>query len=102
LKRQVRGTITSSSTVTIVDASASQSASIDANLDAEVPMRTTVTLDDELVARAEELTGRSDRSGLLRQALEALIAQESGRRLARLGGSDRTAEAAPRRRRAAS
>jgi Arc/MetJ family transcription regulator len=64
-------------------------------------MRTTVTLDDELMARAEELTGRSDKSGLLRQALEALIAQESGRRLARLGGSDPTAEAAPRRRRRA-
>jgi Arc/MetJ family transcription regulator len=65
-------------------------------------MRTTVTLDDELMARAEELTGRSDKSGLLRQALEALIAQESGRRLARLGGSDPTAAAPRRRRRAAS
>lgn len=61
-------------------------------------MRTTVTLDDALVERAEQLTGRTDRSGLLRQALEALIAQESGRRLARLGGSDPHAEAAPRRR----
>jgi hypothetical protein len=65
-------------------------------------MRTTVTLDDELVARAEELTGRSDRSGLLRQALLALIAQESGKRLARLGGTDRDAAAAPRRRGSAS
>jgi metal-responsive CopG/Arc/MetJ family transcriptional regulator len=61
-------------------------------------MRTTVTLDDELLEKAEQLIGRSDRSGLLRKALEALIAQESGKRLARLGGTDRRAAAAPRRR----
>ena len=61
-------------------------------------MRTTVTLDDDLVAKAAELTGRTDKSGLLRQALGALIAQESARRLSRLGGSDPRATAAPRRR----
>lgn len=61
-------------------------------------MRTTITLDDELLARAVELTGRTERSTVLRMALEALIARESSRRLALLGGSDPTASAAPRRR----
>lgn len=61
-------------------------------------MRTTVTLDDELLAKAEELTGRSERSALLRLALEALVERESARRLALLGGSDPGAEAPSRRR----
>ena len=64
-------------------------------------MRTTVTLDDALLAKAMELTGRREKSALVRDALEALIAQESSRRLARLGGSDPDAVAAPRRRDAA-
>jgi Arc/MetJ family transcription regulator len=61
-------------------------------------MRTTVTLDDELLARAAELTGRAEKSALLRMGLEALVARESSRRLARLGGSDPSATAASRRR----
>lgn len=61
-------------------------------------MRTTVTLDDELIARAMELTGVSERSALLRQGLETLIRVESARRLAALGGSDPKATSAPRRR----
>lgn len=61
-------------------------------------MRTTITLDDDLVAKASELTGIAERSLLLRTALETLIRVESGRRLAALGGSDPSAEAAPRRR----
>ena len=61
-------------------------------------MRTTVTLDDELVARAIELTGTSEKSALLRQGLETLVRVESARRLAALGGTDREATAAPRRR----
>lgn len=61
-------------------------------------MRTTVTLDDELVARAAELTGVSERSALMRAGLEALIRLESGRRLSALGGTDPKATAAPRRR----
>lgn len=61
-------------------------------------MRTTVTLDDELMARAVELTGVSERSALLRQGLETLIRVESARRLAALGGSDPQATSAPRRR----
>lgn len=61
-------------------------------------MRTTLALDDELVAQAQELTGLKEKSGLIREALKALIARESGRRLARLGGSEPDIEAAPRRR----
>lgn len=61
-------------------------------------MRTTINLDDELIAKAAELTGRRQKSVLIRLGLEALIARESGRRLARLGGTDPEAAAAPRRR----
>ena len=61
-------------------------------------MRTTVTIDDELLSRAAELTGVTERTALLRQGLETLIRVESARRLAALGGSDPKAEAAPRRR----
>lgn len=61
-------------------------------------MRTTVTLDDELMARAGELTGITERSALIRAGLDALIRSESARRLATLGGSDPKAAAAPRRR----
>ena len=48
-------------------------------------MRTTITLDDELVAEAQDLTGLKHRSSLNRQALKTLIERESARRLARLG-----------------
>ena len=61
-------------------------------------MRTTVTIDDDLLARAAELTGVTERTALLREGLETLIRVESARRLAALGGSDPQAEAAPRRR----
>jgi Arc/MetJ family transcription regulator len=61
-------------------------------------MRTTVTIDDELLARASELTGITEKSALLRDGLLTLIRVESARRLAALGGSDKRAAAAPRRR----
>lgn len=61
-------------------------------------MRTTVTIDDELLARASELTGITEKSALLRDGLRTLIRVESARRLIALGGSDTRAEAAPRRR----
>lgn len=63
-------------------------------------MRTTVTLDDALIAQAAELTGTKEKSVLVRMGLEALIERESARRLALLGGTDKTAEAAPRSRKA--
>ena len=62
-------------------------------------MRTTVTLDDAVVAKAMELTGVVETSALVRTGLETLIRVESARRLAALGGSDPQATAAPRRRR---
>lgn len=61
-------------------------------------MRTTVTIDDALVARASELSGVFERSALMRHALETLVRVEAARRLAALGGADRSAVAAPRRR----
>lgn len=64
-------------------------------------MRTTINLDDELIQKAADLTGRREKSALVRLGLEALIARESARRLARLGGTDPEAAAAPRRRRQA-
>jgi len=61
-------------------------------------MRTTVTLDDALLARAAALSGTAERTALIREGLEALIERESARRLALLGGSDPKAAAAPRQR----
>ena len=61
-------------------------------------MRTTVSLDDDLVAKATAYTGLKEKSALLREALTALVQREAARRLARLGGSDPQATAAPRRR----
>jgi Arc/MetJ family transcription regulator len=51
-------------------------------------MRTTLAIDDDLLAEAQRLTGTSEKSALVRQALRALIERESARRLARLGGSE--------------
>ena len=64
-------------------------------------MRTTVTLDDELLAKAVKLTGGLDRSTVLREGLKALIERESARRLAKLGGTQPRLKAVPRRRSAA-
>ena len=64
-------------------------------------MRTTVTIDDDLVRRASELTGISERSRLIRESLATLIRVESARRLAALGGSDPDAVATPRQRESA-
>lgn len=51
-------------------------------------MRTTLALDDELVAQAQEYTGLKEKSALVREALKALVQREAARRLARLGGSE--------------
>ena len=61
-------------------------------------MRTTIALDDELVATAQAYTGLTEKSALVREALKALIAREAARRLIAMGGSDPDAKAAPRRR----
>ena len=61
-------------------------------------MRTTITLDDDLLEKAMRLTGIKDRTPLIRESLKAIIARESGRRLALLGGSMPDFEVPPRRR----
>ncbi len=61
-------------------------------------MRTTVALDDDLLAKAEAFTGLKEKSALIREALKALIERESARRLGRLGGSDADVAVARRRR----
>ena len=52
-------------------------------------MRTTLNIDDELILKASRLTGIKEKTSLVRLGLESLIARESGRRLARLGGTER-------------
>jgi Arc/MetJ family transcription regulator len=61
-------------------------------------MRATLVLDDDLVAKAQEYTGLTEKSEIVRAALKALIERESARRLARLGGTEPDI-VAPRRRR---
>ena len=61
-------------------------------------MRTTVVLDDELLADAEEYTGIKEKSALIREALKALIAREASHRLALLGGTMPDVVAPPRKR----
>jgi hypothetical protein len=51
-------------------------------------MRTTLTLDDELIAKARAATGSRNNTTLIRRALKLLIERESARRLARIGGSE--------------
>jgi Arc/MetJ family transcription regulator len=51
-------------------------------------MRTTINLDDELLAEAHRLTGIEERTALIREGLRALIERESARRLASLGGTE--------------
>ncbi|MGH3589026.1 MAG: type II toxin-antitoxin system VapB family antitoxin [Pseudonocardia sp.] len=61
-------------------------------------MRTTLALDDGLLAEAQRLTGTTEKTALVREALRALIERESARRLARLGGHEPGLGDAPRRR----
>jgi Arc/MetJ family transcription regulator len=61
-------------------------------------MRTTLALDDKLLAEAEFYTGIREKSALVREGLKALIEREAARRLARLGGSEPNLAEIPRRR----
>jgi Arc/MetJ family transcription regulator len=61
-------------------------------------MRTTLNIDDELLERARRLTDIREKTALVHAGLEALIAQESARRLAALGGSERALRSISRRR----
>jgi hypothetical protein len=61
-------------------------------------MRTTLNIEDTLVEKASELTGIKEKTALVKLGLEALIAKESARRLAKLGGTERQLKPIPRRR----
>lgn len=61
-------------------------------------MRTTLNLDEELLERARRLTGISEKTALLHEGLRAVIARESAKRLADLGGSEPELGPIPRRR----
>ena len=61
-------------------------------------MRTTINIDDELLAKAAKLAEPLDRTAVVHEGLRALIERESARRLARLGGSQPALKPAPRRR----
>jgi len=60
-------------------------------------VRTTVNLDDELLAKAELVSGIRERAALVNEGIRALIERESARRLARLGGSEPQLEPVRRR-----
>ncbi len=61
-------------------------------------MKTTLNIDDSLLQHAAKLTGVNEKTSLVRLGLEALIAKESARRLANLGGSEEQLRAIRRRR----
>ncbi|WP_305908550.1 type II toxin-antitoxin system VapB family antitoxin [Methylomarinum sp. Ch1-1] len=60
-------------------------------------MRTTINIDEDLYQQAVVLTGKKEKTALIREALQALIERESARRLALLGGSEPDLKAIPRR-----
>ncbi len=61
-------------------------------------MKTTLNIEDELLDKASRLTGIKEKTSLVRLGLEALIAKESSKRLAKLGGSEKKLDVVPRRR----
>jgi Arc/MetJ family transcription regulator len=61
-------------------------------------MRTTITIDDDLLAKASKLSGAANRSAVIREALRALIERESAKPLALMGGTQPKLKVAPRRR----
>ena len=63
-----------------------------------VCMRTTLNIDDDLLVKAADLTGVTEKTALVRMGLKTLIAQASSRRLAELGGTQKELKAVPRRR----
>jgi Arc/MetJ family transcription regulator len=61
-------------------------------------MRTTLNIEDKLLDKAAKLTGIKEKTSLVKRGLESLIAIESAKRLARLGGSEKGLKTIPRRR----
>ena len=63
-----------------------------------IRMRTTLNIEDALIEKASKLTGITEKTSLVRLGLQALIATESSKRLARLGGTEKDLLLIPRRR----
>jgi len=61
-------------------------------------MRTTLNIEDKLIDKASKLTGIKEKPALIKLGLEALIAMESSKRLAKLGGTEKKLTMIPRRR----
>ena len=61
-------------------------------------MRTTLNIEDKLIEKASKLTGIKEKTALVKLGLEALIARESSKRLAKLAGTEKKLNAIPRRR----
>lgn len=61
-------------------------------------MRTTIVIDDDLLAKATALSGLKERTAVIREGLKALIERESAKRLAKLGATEPNLEVVPRRR----
>jgi VIT1/CCC1 family predicted Fe2+/Mn2+ transporter len=64
----------------------------------EKEMRTTLNIEDELIEKASKLTGIKEKTSLVKAGLESLIAKESSKRLALLGGTEKQLKSIPRRR----
>jgi len=60
-------------------------------------IRTTLNIKDELIEKAAKLTGIKEKTSLVKLGLEALIARESSKRLAKLGGTEKELKTIPRR-----
>lgn len=61
-------------------------------------MRTTLNIDDDLLLKAQRLSGMSEKTAVVRAGLKALIARESAKRLAALGGTGKRLRRIPQRR----
>lgn len=62
-------------------------------------VRTTLNIEDKLIDSASKLTGIKEKTTLVKLGLEALIARESAKRLAKVGGTEKELKVMPRRRR---
>lgn len=60
-------------------------------------MRTTLNIDDQLLAEAQRMSGLKEKTALIREGLKALIERESARRLSKLGGTEPLLQPVPRR-----
>ena len=61
-------------------------------------MRTTLNIEEKLIDKASKLTGIKEKTSLVRLGLQALIARESSKRLAKLGGTEKRLKISKRRR----